>query len=116
MEIITMESTAYKELIGRIEEIASHVRKQHPVPHPDESVSLLDNGQVMRLLGVSRRTLQRLRNEKRIRYTIVRGHCRYPLGEVERILRENGINASAEKPEELRYNYRLRTGRKRSGM
>ena len=28
MEIITMESAAYKDIVGRIEEIASHVRKQ----------------------------------------------------------------------------------------
>ena len=28
MEIITMESAAYKDIVGRIEEIASHVRRQ----------------------------------------------------------------------------------------
>ena len=30
MEIITMESAAYKDIVGRIEEIASHVRKHNP--------------------------------------------------------------------------------------
>lgn len=30
MEIITMESAAYKDIVGRIEEIASHVRKHSP--------------------------------------------------------------------------------------
>ena len=101
MEIITMESAAYKDIVGRIEEIASHVR-----------TCLLDSREVMRLLCVSRRTLQRLRDEKRIGYVIIRGDCRYPPEEVERIIRENAVKTSPEKPEELKHNYRLRTGGK----
>ena len=69
----------------------------------------------MRLLSVSRRTLQRLRDEKRIRYAIIRGSCRYPPDEVERIIRENVIRASPERLEELRHNYLLRTGGKTDG-
>ena len=64
---------------------------------------------------ISRRTLQRLRDEKRIRYAIIRGSCRYPPDEVERIIRENVIRASPERLEELRHNYLLRTGGKTDG-
>lgn len=115
MEIITMESAAYKDIVGRIEEIASHVRKQEGGKRQDNTAGLLDSREVMRLLCISRRTLQRLRNEKRIGYIIIRGDCRYPPGEVERILRENTIKASTEKLEELKHNYLLRTGKKPDG-
>ena len=68
MEIITMESAVYKDIVGRIEEIASHVRKHGPERREQETAGLLDSREVMRQLSVSRRTLQRLRDEKRIRY------------------------------------------------
>lgn len=110
MEIITMESAAYKDIVGRIEEIASHVRKHSPEKREQETAGLLDSREVMRLLRISRRTLQRLRTEKRIKYVIIRGDCRYPPEEVERIIRENAVRTSLEKPEELRHNYLLRTG------
>lgn len=113
MEIITMESAAYKDIVGRIEEIASHVRKQGTEVRRNDTAGLLDSREVMRLLRVSRRTLQRLRDEKRIGYVIIRGDCRYPPDEVERVIRENAVKASPEKPEELRHNYLLRTGGKR---
>lgn len=112
MEIITMESAAYKDIVGRIEEIASHVRKQDVEEQRNGSAGLLDSREVMSLLRISRRTLQRLRTEKRIRYVIIRGDCRYPPEEVERIIRENAVKASPEKPEELKHNYLLRTGGK----
>ena len=85
----------------------------------NDTACLLDSREVMRLLCVSRRTLQRLRDEKRIGYVIIRGDCRYPPEEVERIIRENAVKTSPEKPEELKHNseelkhnYRLRTGGK----
>ena len=59
MEIITMESAAYKDIVGRIEEIASHVRRQGMEGQRNDTACLLDSREVMRLLCVSRRTLQR---------------------------------------------------------
>ena len=91
MEIITMESAAYKDIVGRIEEIASHVRRQGMEGQRNDTACLLDSREVMRLLCVSRR---------------------YPPEEVERIIRENAVKTSPEKPEELKHNYRLRTGGK----
>ena len=62
-----MESAAYKDIVGRIEEIASHVRRQGMEGQRNDTACLLDSREVMRLLCVSRRTLQRLRDEKRIK-------------------------------------------------
>ena len=47
MEIITMESAAYKDIVGRIEEIASHVRKHSPEKREQETAGLLDSREVM---------------------------------------------------------------------
>ena len=61
-----MESAAYKDIVGRIEEIASHVRRQGMEGQRNDTACLLDSREVMRLLCVSRRTLQRLRESKRL--------------------------------------------------
>lgn len=66
MEIITMESSAYKELVEKIDKIAGYVRdSEREKKKPDADVWLC-NEEVMSLLGISRRTLQRLRDSKRI--------------------------------------------------
>ena len=73
MEIITMESTAYKELVEKIDRIAGYVRDSERSKKGDGADVWLCNEEVMSLLGISRRTLQRLRDGGRIRYAIFRG-------------------------------------------
>ena len=75
MEIITMESTAYKELVEKIDRIAGYVRESERSKKGDGADVWLCNEEVMSLLGISRRTLQRLRDGGRIRYAIFRGAC-----------------------------------------
>ena len=65
------------------------------------------------LLGISTRTLQRLRDNKRISYAIFGGACRYPVSEVERLVKESIYNCDARSVEEFKRNYLLRTGGKR---
>ena len=59
MEIITMESTAYKELVEKIDRIAGYVRESERSKKGDGADVWLCNEEVMSLLGISRRTLQR---------------------------------------------------------
>ena len=59
MEIITMESTAYKELVEKIDRIAGYVRDSERSKKGDGADVWLCNEEVMSLLGISRRTLQR---------------------------------------------------------
>lgn len=53
---------------------------------------LLTTREVITFLGISSRTLQRLRNESHIRYVTIRGSCRYPVSEIERISREGATS------------------------
>lgn len=111
MEIITMESTAYKELVEKIDRIAGYVRESEREKKKDMPDVWLNKEQVMSLLGISRRTLQRLRESKRLGYAIFRGACRYRLSEVERLIEESVIDCNPQRLEDFKRNYLLRTGK-----
>lgn len=51
MEIITMESSAYRELIEKIDKIAGYVRENERAKKKDTADVWLDNKEVMGLLG-----------------------------------------------------------------
>ena len=53
MEIITMESTAYKELVEKIDRIAGYVRESERSKKGDGADVWLCNEEVMSLLGIS---------------------------------------------------------------
>ena len=59
MDVITMEATAYKELIRKIEKIADYVFKKESKPNEEEEI-WLDNQEVANLLRIIERGL----NEK----------------------------------------------------
>lgn len=94
-----MESSAYKELMEKIERIAESVTRVEPrkEPRPDVWLSSAD---VMVLLGISRR----------ISYAILRGACRYHLSEVVRMVEESIVPCRPERLEEFKQHYLLRTG------
>lgn len=51
MDVITMEATAYKELIRKIEKIADYVFKKESKPNEEEEI-WLDNQEVANLLRI----------------------------------------------------------------
>lgn len=110
MEIITIESAAFKELVEKIDKIAGYVRENERAKKKDTPDVWLCNEEVMSLLGISRRTLQRLRENGRIGYAIFRGACRYPFTEVERLIEDCTFNCHPQTLEEFKRNYLLRTG------
>lgn len=113
MEIITMESAAYKELTAKIDLIAGYVRENEQSKKKDAAEVWMSSRELKGLLGISTRTLQRLRDNKRISYAIFGGACRYPVSEVERLVKESIYNCDARTVEEFKRNYLLRTGGKK---
>ena len=111
MEVIQMESSAYRELMEKIDGIAAYVRKSENRKRESDTEILLDNEQVSALLQISKRTLQRLRSEKRISYFMIRGNCRYSFSEVERMVRESIVFCDPKRLDEFKQNYMMRTGR-----
>ena len=104
MDVITMEATAYKELIRKIEKIADYVFKKESKPNEEEEI-WLDNQEVANLLRISTKTLQRLRKENLISYSMLRGRCRYKLSEIERGLNEKIIVCEPNTLDEFRRNF-----------
>lgn len=102
MDVITMEATAYKELIRKIEKIADYVFKKESKPNEEEEI-WLDNQEVANLLRISTKTLQRLRKENL--YSMLRGRCRYKLSEIERGLNEKIIVCDPHTLDEFRRNF-----------
>ena len=100
MKVITMESSAYKEMMAQIANIAD---------------KLLDTAQAAKMLNVSKRTMQRMRTDHRIEYVVVRGSCRYRLSEILRLLEDNTVRNEEGTIDTLFHNHTLRTGGKPKG-
>ena len=89
-----MESPAFKALTGQIGEIAACVRRMERTRQEEsKDESLLTGEDVMRLLGVSRRTLQRMRDSRVIGFTYLGRSCRYHPEDIRRYLEERRIDA-----------------------
>ena len=112
MEIITFESSAYKELVGRIDMISAYIEKQEKrrEQQANDTEVWLTTRQVMAMLNISQRTLQRMRDSGRIAYSFAGHNCRYHIKEVERFIRERLIIGNPEKLEEFKHNDKARMG------
>ena len=110
MKVMTMESSAFQALMEQIEEIAAHVRKSNQEKQEPAADRLLDTNETARLLNVSKRTLQRMRDEHRIEFVVLRGKCRYRLSEIDRLLADCTVKEDEGKLENLKHNHSLRTG------
>ena len=119
MKVITMESSAYQALTEQIAEIAKYVRKDGNWNGNGDGNGkqgaatdrLIGTNEAARLLNVSKRTLQRMRDEHRIKYAVFRGKCQYRLSEINRLLESCTIKEDAATPEALKHNYSLRMGK-----
>jgi len=113
MEVITMDSRAYKDLVEKIDQISTFVVKCEAGIKPQSNDEIwLDSQEVANLLRISTRTLQRLRAENLISYAILRGRCLYKLSEIERGLNERLITCDPYTLDEFRKNYLLSNGAK----
>jgi hypothetical protein len=107
MELITFDSKAYQELIHKIERIAEFVMKtEKPLPDGKQKI-WLDSMEVARLLNISTKTLQRLRKEQQISYSILKGRCLYRLSDIEQALNDRLITCSPQTLDEFHKNYLL---------
>lgn len=89
MKVITIEDEAYKRLMRKIERIYFYVEKQaekEAVTPPDPREIRVGNDEAAELLEVSTRTLQRLRSNGEITYSIQGGRTWYTLDEIQRVM------------------------------
>ena len=84
MDVITIESKAYKEIVAKIDVIANYVFSQEDTKNEDEI--WVDSYEVCTFLQISDRTLQRLRAKGVVAFSNIGGRCYYKIGELKRLL------------------------------
>ena len=77
--------------------------------NPEQEI-WMDSQEVANLLRISTKTLQRLRKDKLISYTVLRGRCLYKLSEIEKGLNERTITCDPRTLDEFRKNHLLENG------
>ena len=106
MKIIVIGSRAYNELVGRIEKIeaaiASLPEKGRAWNKEYINDEWMDGEQVCRYLGISGRTLQRLRSDHVITYSAINRKLYYSLTEIRRVLKERSVRRKNRPTEEAR--------------
>ena len=106
MEVITIDTQAFKELSTKINMIAKFVAEIQEKTEAEPADSWVDNYEVCTFLKISGRTLQRLRASRLVNYTLIRGKTFYRISEIERMMKENIIRRSDEDLQDLIKNHR----------
>lgn len=101
MEVITIESQAFRELIEKIDKITEYITSRTETPQIADD-DLIDNYEVCTHLRISERTLQRLRSKGIISYVIITGKVYYTMAEVKRMVKERVIKRGEEYLEDLK--------------
>ena len=114
MDVITIESKAYHELMGKIEKILRYVEKEEKAKIEYEN-RLVTNDELAEILGISKRTLQRMRSADRISYKIIYGRCYYALHDIEEAIRNKSLYCNPQNLKELRHNFELKSRRIKNG-
>ena len=73
MEVITIESKAYQELMQKLNQL---IMMSSEKPNDEKKDEWLDSNAVCRRLNISTRTLFRLKKERIISYSMLRGRYR----------------------------------------
>jgi len=114
MDVITIESQAYKELVTKINAIAKFVvdHQEDETINPDEM--WVDSYEVCTFLKISERTLQRMRSNRVISYSIISGKSYYTIGEIKRLLNEKKLRSTDECLNDLVKNHQLHAEQRRN--
>ncbi len=100
MEVITVESEAFKALSEKIDNIEQFVREAGKRTD-DLDKMWVDGYTICQYLHVSERTLRRLRAQREITYSTVGHKCFYTIGSVKRCLERKVIRSNDELLQEM---------------
>nr|WP_321409078.1 helix-turn-helix domain-containing protein [uncultured Carboxylicivirga sp.] len=99
MNVITIESEAYKALIDKLDSLFQFINLNQQVFNPDEA--WVDGEDVCTYLRISIRTLQRLRSKGKITYSTLGGKTYYSISELKSLLESRKIRSAVESVDEL---------------
>jgi hypothetical protein len=107
MDVITIESQAYKELMAKINTITQFVKACQERENGETTDGWVDSYEVCTFLKISVRTLQRLRTKGEINYSRISGKNFYRISEIQRLLNERLIRSTNECLQDLIKNHQL---------
>ena len=106
MDVITIETQAYRELVSKISTIAKFVVEHQSAETKDPDDDWVDSYDVCTFLNISERTLQRLRTKGLITYSLMGGKTYYTIAEIKKALKEKRIRSSEDALQNLINNHR----------
>lgn len=99
MNVITIESEAFKVLVDKIDSLSQFVDEHKSTVNPDEA--WVDSDDVCAFLKISQRTLQRLRSTGNITYSTLGGKTYYTISEIRKLLEQRKVRSTAGSVDEL---------------
>jgi len=114
MEVITIESQAYRQLVSKIDIIAKFVVDYQPCNTVNPDDEWVDSFDVCHFLKISERTLQRLRTNGIITYSVLSGKSYYKIGEIKRMLHERRVRCTDECLTDLIQNHQFHAEQRRN--
>jgi hypothetical protein len=114
MEVITIESQLFNDLMAKINTIAKFVAAVQSKAEEQPEDGWVDSYEVCTFLKISSKTLQRLRAASAITYSRIRGKNFYRISEIQRLLQNNVIRRSDEHLQDLIKNHQLHVEQRRN--
>ncbi len=93
MEVITMQTEAYQNLVSKIDEINTRLTQKEKQPKEQ----WLDNKEFMDLLKISKRTAQYYRDNGLISFSQVGSKIYYKLSDIEELMKKHYNKSFATK-------------------
>ena len=87
MQVVTVESETFQEIIRKLNEVLEEVKQKHKEQPLSEK--WLDNFDVCRLLHISTRTLQKYRDSGVIPFSQYGNKIYYKASDIEKFLEDN---------------------------
>lgn len=96
MEVITIESRAFKQLMEKLDALSEYVYSMERPVTKNEDENWVNSQEVCRFLKISERTLQRLRTDGKITYSSISGKYYYQISEIKKLLKDRVIKSTDE--------------------
>lgn len=106
MEVITIDSKAFKELTTKIDIISEYILAKRDNEQMNEDNILVDSYEICTFLKISDRTLQRLRARGDISYSPIGGRYYYTIGEIKKQILNRRIKSTDENLNDLITNHK----------
>ncbi|MDR2145020.1 MAG: helix-turn-helix domain-containing protein [Tannerella sp.] len=114
MEVITIESQAFRDLQSKLNTIAKFVSALQKKAEEQPEDDWVDSYDVCTFLKIGNKTLQRLRAANAVTYSRIRGRNYYRISEIQRLMKNNLIRCSDEQLQELIKNNRFYVEQRRN--